>query len=57
MLWVHHRVKMDGWKGAAVSLALTFVLAVLNYVLIEKPLVRIGRLLTQLRPSAGVINI
>jgi peptidoglycan/LPS O-acetylase OafA/YrhL len=56
MLWVHDSLKMDGWKGAAVSIALTFILGALIYVLIEKPFVRIGRLLTQPRPPAGVLS-
>jgi exopolysaccharide production protein ExoZ len=51
LIWVHDRLGLDGLKGVLVSIATILVLAVLSYVLIEKPFVRIGRLLTRGRSA------
>lgn len=53
MLWVRHHLEMDGLAGASFSVALTLLLASLSYILIEKPFVKVGRLLT--RPSPLVL--
>lgn len=56
ILWVRNRLGLNGLPGAVVSLAGSLLLASLSYVLIEKPFVRIGRLLTRPSWPAAVIN-
>lgn len=51
MLWVRNRLGLEGLEGAAVSLAGSLLLASSSYVLIERPFVGIGRLLTRPAPS------
>ncbi|MDB5878375.1 MAG: hypothetical protein JWQ41_1789 [Variovorax sp.] len=43
LLWVRDRMGLTGLAGVAVSIALIMLLAVISYVLIEKPFVKIGR--------------
>ena len=43
MLWVRDRLGLTGWAGVVASIALIMLLAVISYVLIEKPFVKIGR--------------
>jgi exopolysaccharide production protein ExoZ len=54
MLWVRHRLGMEGLAGALFSAGLTLLLASLSYILIEKPGVRIGRRLAQPSPPGTV---
>lgn len=56
MLFVRDRLGMTGSAGIAVSIAVIMLLAVISYVLIEKPSVRIGRLLASPRTPAGTVR-
>lgn len=56
MLFVRDRLGMTGSAGVAASIAVIMLLAVISDVLIEKPSVRIGRLLAPPRTPAGTVR-